>query len=131
MELRQTQEIAIANANQSRTENTVELLLTIATDPVFRSLAAKADTGRRDLFTPEEQWTENQVATATLYTFENFYPQYFAGFIPADRWRGTRLTLVRLFSRAAGNSAIAQAYDEFPERWSDDFQRLIEEIRAE
>jgi hypothetical protein len=131
MEMRQTQKIAIADANQSRADGNVELLLTIATDPVFRTLAIKADSGNRDQLTQEEQWVERQVATASLYTLENVYHQYLEGFIPPDRWRGGRLTLKRMLLSGPSSSVIAQIYDAFPERWSDEFQRLIEEIRAE
>jgi hypothetical protein len=131
MEMRQTQNIAIANASQSRTEGNVELLLTIATDPVYRTLAMKVDAGNRDQLTVEERWVERQVVTATLYTLENLYHQYLEGFIPPDRWRGTRITLKRLFSSGSSSTVFAQIYDAFPERWSNDFRRLVDEIRAE
>lgn len=133
LQLKQSQDIALSQAYQSRADNTIEMLLTSAENPVFVSAVVKnggvlADPyARTDTLTPEEQVTLAQYARAMLFTNENLFYQYTNGFLPAARWRASREALAEMIAGRFG-LPVRALYEENPDLWSAEYQAIVNEM---
>ena len=93
MEMRQSHQIAMASTNGQRTDTVVQLASTMATDPVFRSAFAKAQSGEEDSWTEDEALAFWFFSGASFQTYADAYWHYKNGFIPQDRWLAARAEL--------------------------------------
>jgi len=97
MQMKQTQEIALANQYQERANNQLELIRTeMELDRSFMSVMDGSPTNLRANPTPE---TLNFLFNYVLYawfTFDNNHYQYEAGFLPQDHWEGQEAGVTNL-----------------------------------
>ena len=131
LEMRQAKEIAIANAGQARTSTSVEMVATIASDPIIRSALIKQRSGNSESMTPDEQTAITSIAYANLLLLEDIYHQYIGGFITEDKWQGTRRSLKESFSDPTGGPFLRPTYDATSGIWSPSFTALVEQVISE
>lgn len=130
LEMRQTKLIALSNANQSRTDTTVQMLLEAAANPYFLSAGAKASAGDYDSMSSEEQEARQLALLANLFHYENLYYQYTNGFISDERWQGTRENL-KAAMKNRRRISFRSIYEQRPTGWSASFSRLLQDIIGE
>ena len=82
LQLKQSQDIALSQASQSRTSTTVEILVNSAENSDFVSSIAKRQRGASDALTVEERVVIRQYALGILYLYEDQHYQYINGFLP-------------------------------------------------
>jgi hypothetical protein len=128
LEMQQAKQIAISNANQARTDASVNFITVTSSDPVMRSATIKMNSGNADSMTPEELSTYRGFTYANLMIYENLYLQYRNGFLPEGRWIGTRNNIKVGLIGAGPAPAIRPAYERNPELWSPSFRELIDSI---
>ena len=87
MQMKQTQEIALASTYNARASQTVEAESTGMGTPQHFSARAKIYSGRRDELTAEEYVAMEHELTVFLTIFENNHYQYEMGFLPEEHWR--------------------------------------------
>ena len=124
LEMRQAQQIAISNTNQSRTDTTVGLLLSLATEPILLSAQAKISSGLYNELTLEEQIAMRNISSGTMMIYENIHYQYLNGFIPPERWQGTLVNLQNTLRLPD----FRQHFGSNPDRWSAQFRQLVDGI---
>ena len=126
MEMRQNQRIAISNASQSRTDRTVNQLTGLALHSGYIAMAEKKSSNP-DQLSAEERRMERLLSMATLFIYEDIQYQYSQGFVPEERWRGTRTNLANQLN-ASSSESIRTIYERNPDIWSESFRNLVEEI---
>ncbi len=131
LEMRQAKEIAIANASQARTATAVELVTTIASDPVIRAALIKQRTGNTATMSADEQTALSSIAYANLLLQEDIYHQYIGGFITEDKWQGSRSSLKTGLSDWRGGPFLRTTYDFTSTNWSPSFTALVEQLILE
>jgi len=87
LQMKQTQEIALANTYNARASITVDALSAGLATPQFYSGMAKIYSGLRDHLTAEEYVAIEQESGIFLTIFENNYFQYEMGFLPEEHWQ--------------------------------------------
>lgn len=130
LQLKQSQDIALSQASQSRTAIAIETLISTTENSHFISAVAKGRSGRRPEQTLEEQVAMSQYSTAILMSYEDQYFQYRNGFLTEERWEAAKAGLKR-FMREDSNMPVRQTYERFPMRVSSSFQELVNELIAE
>jgi len=128
LQMKQSHEIAQSQASQARTAMSVETIVSTAENPLFTSAWAKMQTGEEQ--SPEEQAATGQYAIAILFAFEDQHYQYISGFLTEQRWQAARVGLQR-FMREESTIPVRHAYERAPERYSEAFQVVVEELIAE
>jgi hypothetical protein len=132
MQMKQSQDIAIASTGQTRTAIAVDFITTMTSDPVIRSALTKQRQGDSASMSPEERVAMANMAYANLLFMEDIYHQYLGGFITEDKWHGTRANLKAGLSHWRGGPYLRPMYDSTPaEMWSPSFSALLEEIVTE
>ena len=130
MQMKQSQDIALSQASQSRTAMSLSTLISTAENPHFLSAVAKGRTGARDELTIEEQVAMTQYASAVLMSYEDQYIQYTNGFLAEERWQASKAAL-RYFLRDEANMPVRQTFERLPERWASSFQEVVNELIVE
>ena len=87
LQMKQTQDIALANTYNARASTTVDALSGGLATPQFYSGMAKIYSGLRDQLTAEEYIAVEQELSIFLTVFENNYFQYEMGFLPEEHWQ--------------------------------------------
>ena len=87
MQMKQTQQIALASTYNSRASQTVEAESAAIGTPQHFSARAKIYSGRRDELSAEEYVALEHELTVFLTIFENNHYQYEMGFLPEEHWR--------------------------------------------
>ena len=127
MQLKQEQEIAIANQHQARAESSMANRRARMESESYLSARGKFASGSGDNLTPEEVSAYNNSTLLDLTSAENDYYQYLNGFGDTEWWEGKRnriKTILRDDSRSPlFTAASAQG--------SNSFRRLIEELKLE
>ena len=124
LQLKQSQDIALSQASQSRTSTTVEILVNSAENSNFLSSIAKRQSGAGDALTLEERAAIRQYAIGILYLYEDQHYQYINGFLPEERWQAAKATLANFLS-GEGAIPIRSSYEEFPARYTTTFQAIM------
>lgn len=143
LQLKQSQEIAIANQYQSRFDSIAGI-----TAAFLQSDAAMVVLGeevRRETFpnesfsTETRKWIQDQpadeLAFRALYgmlrlkIFDNLFFQYQAGFLSEEAWKAYRVE----FREELANSQLwtRTIFDHNPDIWRDSFQGLVKELSKE
>ena len=131
LQLRQSQEIAIAAASQNRTAIAVELVATIASDPVLRSAMTKQQSGQAESMTADERTAHAAIAYANLVLFEDTHLQYRNGFVSEEKWVGTRRNLKSGLWDYQGGPMLREVYESTASNWSPPFSELVDELIGE
>ena len=87
MQLKQTQDIALAGTYNARASQTVEANAAAMAAPQFYSGMAKIYSGNREQLTAEEYIALEQESVVFLTIFENNHFQYEMGFLPEEHWQ--------------------------------------------
>lgn len=127
LQLKQSQDIALSQASQSRTSATVEILVSSAENSHFVSSIAKRRGGAGDALTVEERVAMRQYAIGILYLYEDQHFQYMNGFVAEERWQAAIDTLANFLS-AESAIPIRATYEEFPARYNDSFQMIVNDL---
>lgn len=131
LQMKQSQDIAIASTGQARTAIAVEFITTMTSDLVIRSALTKQRQGDSDSMSPEERVSMANMAYANLLLLEDIYHQYLSGFITEDKWQGTRGNLKAGLSHGQGGPYLRPAYETISsELWSPSFSALLDELVA-
>ena len=128
LEMQQAKQIALSDANQARTDASVDFIITTVTDPIMRSATVKMNSGNADVLSPDELVTYRAFSYANLMIYENLYLQYRNGFLPKGRWIGTRSNIKVGLIGAGQAPAIRPAYEGTKMLWSPEFRQLIDSI---
>ena len=86
LQMKQTQEIALASAYQNRATSSIDRLIARASSPEYTSARAKFDRGDYDSISPEERVSLEEFLTAYMVMVENHHFQYESGFLPEEHW---------------------------------------------
>ena len=87
LQMRQTQEIALSNAYQSRITTSVEMITSrAANEKGGVAWLQPQNEEELELLTPEEQWAGEQLAMAVLLVWDNIHFQFESGFISEEIW---------------------------------------------
>ena len=128
MQMKQSQDIALSQASQTRTAMSVETIISSTENPYFVSALAKGRRGEEK--TQEEQAATRQYALAILFAYEDQYFQYTNGFLAEERWQASKRSLRRFMSDAS-TIPVRHAYERFPGRYSSSFQNVVNTLIAE
>lgn len=130
LQMKQSQEIALSVANQTRTDATINMLIASAENPNFMSAAAKTQKPEREPLTPEEYATMSQYAIALLYLYENDWFQFKSGFRTEHRWEASRRRMMR-FMTDDYLMPMRTMYEQNRDGWEVDFQKYVDEVIEE
>jgi hypothetical protein len=108
MEMRQSQQIAIATINSQRADTTVQLATAAASNPVFLSAAEKVESGGSDALTYTERQALRLMFGANQTRVSDTYWQHVNGFVPEHRWLGVRAEYKRTLTVYPQARAVAE-----------------------
>ena len=128
LQLKQSQDIALSQASQTRTAMSVETIISTTENPYFVSALAKGRRGEEK--TQEEQAATRQYALAILFAYEDQYFQYTNGFLAEERWQASKRGLRRFMSDAS-TIPVRHAYERFPGRYTNSFQNVVDGLITE
>ncbi len=132
LQMKQDRQIALSAATQAKTDTTIQNIMGVASNPYYMSAVDKIETGDYASLLPSEKRALSLISNAQLLNFENFEYQYQNGYLPEERWKGTRNALKRTLQSPVGPR---QLYESNPAVWGESFQDvvndLINEIDAE
>lgn len=120
MQMKQTQEIALANTYNARASLTVEANSNVIGTPQHFSARAKIYSGRRNELTAEEYVAMLHELYSFLTMLENNHYQYEMGFLPEEHWRKN---LADMDCRLSEPIFVENA-EEWPAR--DSFRTILE-----
>jgi len=127
LQMKQSHEIALSEAFQARTDTSVEFAIATADSPLFVSAMSKGISTNSEPLTVAENFAALRYAQAFLLLAENFHFQYVNGFISEQRWNGGMKTLESMLSRA-NPMPVRAVYEANPDRWDNDFGRVVEDL---
>jgi len=127
MQLRQTQEIAMSDAYQTRAYGSVGMNAASNSSPTLLSAEAKLWVGKQDELKPEEIVALVHDFYGRMETFENNHYQYTAGFLGEEHWQKNLLQLHCLFS----HSIYQELWDanEFRSSFAALVDRILQDVR--
>ena len=145
LELRQSQEIAIAaqyqarldsNLNQINSQMESEAVMNLTGKGVRRYIESsdiipEAQKAWLDKLTDEELAIQIYMSYASLKSYDNIYFQYKAGFLDEDSWDALRSEFKRDLGNPLGGFGIREYYNFDRTIWRTPFRKLIEELIAE
>jgi hypothetical protein len=143
LQLKQSQEIAIANQYQARFESIAGITAAfLQSDAAMRVLGeeVRGEMLPKETFPTEiREWIQDQPADELAYRalygmlrlkiFDNLYFQYESGFLSEEAWNAYRIE----FRQELGNPQLwtRTIFDHSPEIWRGSFQGLVEELLQE
>ena len=125
LQMKQTQEIALSNIYQSRSDANVEMVMAATNSPLVISVLAKAYRGQADQLTMEEAVAFEHYLGATVTMIENNYRQFESGFLPEEHWQRNLRELKGTLSSPVRREIIMS----WP--WSESFTNLLRQITEE
>lgn len=128
LQMKQDREIALSAATQTRTDTTINNISSTAANPFYLAAVDKIAAGQPETLLPSERHVLFLQAQMVLFNFENVHYQYQGGFIPDERWEGTRQALMTLFRQPYG---VRATYESNPSAWRKSFQAVVDELLAE
>jgi hypothetical protein len=87
LQLKQTQQIALSNTYQARSDATVQSIVAAISSPEFLSASAKIYAARPDELTMQEAVAWEFFLGANMTMFENNHRQYEMGFLGEEHWQ--------------------------------------------
>jgi hypothetical protein len=140
LQMRQSQEIAIAEQYQTRALAATEYLEWLADNDVLQSAlvsqiksvyeSGEASNVFNELYETQGAdylATKNFIDLSTLTTFDNYYYQYQHGFMEEESWAAFRYRLKKFLRDESARSV----YTDEPQRWRTPFQLLCGELITE
>lgn len=127
LQLKQSQDIALAQASQTSAGTIVEMMVSVVENPLFISSAAKIQSGAGDTLTVEESIAMRRYAGALLFIYQDQYLQYTKGFVTEKRWQASRVNIESFLS--GGDFAllpIREVYELEPARYSSSFHAVMD-----
>lgn len=98
LEMRQSQQIAIATINSQRADTSVQFLAAAASNSEYLSALEKMETGRSDALTYTERRVTEFMYSALQARVADTYWQYMNGFVPEHRWLAVRANYKRVLT---------------------------------
>ena len=108
MEMRQSHEISLSQAYQSRVATVVEWNSAFAANPAALSAYRKSTEGALDEITTEEHEALNSMMDGLFHLFDNAHFQYEMGFVSEDFWAMTHESLKLQMSNPAANRVFVK-----------------------
>ena len=127
LEMRQSQQIAIATINSQKTDTGVQLATAAASNPVVLSALEKVESDRSDTLTFAEQRALMLMFGADWTRASDTYWQYLNGFVPEVRWHALRARVKRDLS----NYPQYRELVENDAGVSDPMKQVVEEMLSE
>jgi hypothetical protein len=124
LQMKQSHEIALSAAYQSRTETLVDFLTASATDEVVRSAMAKNFSGVND-FTPDERFAAEMMARAGIALMQNSHYQYAQGYLDEEHWRSIRMLIKQQLQMSITRELLLH------ENIRPSFRLIVEEVDRE
>ena len=125
LQMKQTQEIALASAYQDRATSSIDRLVAEASSPENTSARAKAKRGDFASISPEEQESRELFFAAYVVMAENHHYQYEAGFLPEDHWARNLAELRCAFTDPLNRELIANW------KFRASFQEVLNDVIAD
>lgn len=117
LQLKQSQEIALSNAYQSRATTVIEMVTANAANEKGLAAWYAPDSAGIDSLSPAEVRAGNQMALSLLLAYDNMFFQHESGFISAEGWAAGRADmkgmLRQLFVRRYFESQLARMRPTF------------------
>jgi len=126
LQMRQTQEIALSQAYQSRAETSINTMLAHLENDAALSGMTKMYEGHSDELTPNESTALFVLAAARMIHLENVHYQYQQGFVSQEHW-DTQLAEMR---GALSDPSFRVAFGN-PAMWRASFAKIIKELYEE
>ena len=108
MEMRQSHEISLSQAYQSRVATVVEWNSALAANPAALSAFKKSAEGAVDEITTEEHEALSSTLDGLFHLFDNAHFQYEKGFVSEEFWAMTRESLKAQMSNPVANRVFVQ-----------------------
>ena len=132
MEIRQSHEISLSQAYQSRVATVVEWNSALAANPAALSAYRKSAEGAVDEITTEEHEALRSTMLGLFHLFDNAHIQYEMGFLSEEFWAMTRENLKLQMSNPAANRVFVQkANDLARPSFRDVVLSINEELRIQ
>jgi hypothetical protein len=119
LQMKQDRQIALSAAMQAKTDTTIQNIMGQASNPYYMSAVDKIETGDYASLLPSEKQAVHLLSNAMLLNFENYQYQYQNGYLPEERWKGTRNALKRNLQSSVG---LRQLYESNPAVWGGRFK---------
>jgi hypothetical protein len=126
LQIQQSQEIALSQAYQARSDQSMAVMLAGIEDEAVRSFWKKAYGFVDDDLTDSERVVGVQLAGARLVHWENVHYQYLRGFVSAEHWQ-TQLTDMQ---RLMPNPIFRPVYERNKESWRASFREVLDSALA-
>lgn len=132
MEMRQSHEISLSQAYQSRVASVVEWNSAFAANPAALSAYRKSADGETDEITTAEHDALRSTMLGLFHLFDNAHLQYEMGFVSEDFWAMTRENLKRQMTNPFANLVFIQkANDLARPSFQDVVLSINEELKTE
>ncbi len=128
LQMKQSQEIALSQAFQLRSDTSIDVLLATTENPTYISGLRKGRAG--EPLSEDEKGVMRQYVLVFLYMWENLHYQYVNGFIEKDRWLSGR-ELIRHLTTENNGLPIRATFEQSQSRFNTEFTQEIQELFAE
>ncbi len=122
LQIRQSQQIALSQAYQARSDQSMAILLAGIEDETVRSFWNKARGFVSDDLTDRERAVWVQLAVARMVHWENIHYQYTSGFVSEEHWQ-TQLAEIR---RLMPFPVFRRTYETNRESWRASFREVLD-----
>jgi hypothetical protein len=122
LQLKQTQQIAVSDTYQARSDATVESVVAAMGSPEFLSASAKIYAGKPDELSMQEAVAWEFFLGANMTMFENNHQQYEMGFLSDEHWNRNVAELKCTFELPLNRQMIGNWF------YRESFNKIIEEI---
>ena len=131
LQMKQSQEIALSDAYQARSESSIALALAQLESPELLSALTKRSQGEQQNLSAEEITALNGYISAQLIYIENVLYQYENGFVPRDSWESNYAWLKRIMSDPTQKERILRARNAASMSFYREIERAAAELEAE
>jgi len=128
LQMKQSQEIALSQAFQLRSDTSIEVLLSTTDNPAYISGTRKGRAG--EPLSEDEKGVLRQYVLVFLYMWENLHYQYANGFIDEDRWLSGK-ELIRQLTTENNGLPIRAIFEQSPNRFNTEFTQEMQKLFAE
>ena len=122
LQLKQTQQIALSNTYQARSDASVESLVAVMGSPEFLSASAKVYADRSDELSMQEAVAWEYFMGANMTMFENNHQQYEMGFLSEEHWQRNVAELECTFELPLNHQMMGNWF------YRESFNKVVKEI---
>ena len=131
LQMKQTQEIALSDAYQSRAATVIDMITANAANENGLAAWYAPDSAGIDSLLPAEVWAGNQMALSILLAYDNMLFQHESGFISDEGWAAGRADMKGMLKLLFVRRYFESQLERMRPSYSAVFHAIIKELDAE